>query len=157
MTECGHSFCQKCIEASLDKRNQCPKCNFTLQPDRLYPNFTLNEVILKHKQKVSNSNLLVSSSSLSVSSVVDSLLNDELDNKISYQNVSSIISILEQKRKRLLLETEIGHVNLTLDFLNQMKYLKETKLQMLQQEISLISNDVETVSVYFIARNQMIL
>jgi len=46
---------------------------------------------------------------------------------------------------------------LTLDFLNQMKYLKETKLQMLQQEISLISNDVETVSVYFIARNQMIL
>lgn len=143
MTECGHSFCQQCIRSAVEKRNQCPKCNSTLKPDRLYPNFTLNEVILRYKQnKVKQE---AHSSVISSTSDLGDLVSDVLDNKVNHQNISSLIDILEQKRRFLLLETELGHTNLTLEFLNQINTSKKEELRKLQQELSVISSDISKV------------
>lgn len=148
MTECGHSFCQKCIETCMEKRNQCPKCNSTIHRDKLFPNFTLNEVILRHKQKTIHLQNAASSSCIASSSgngIVTELFTDVLDNKISYENVSSLIDILQQKRKCLLLESEIGNASLTLEFLSQIKTNKEKQLKSLEQELNVISSDMDTV------------
>ena len=52
MTKCGHSFCYKCIHQSLEDNNRCPKCNYVVDNiDHLYPNFLVNELILKQKQR----------------------------------------------------------------------------------------------------------
>uniref|UniRef100_A0A8C4DR44 COP1 E3 ubiquitin ligase n=1 Tax=Dicentrarchus labrax TaxID=13489 RepID=A0A8C4DR44_DICLA len=52
MTKCGHSFCFKCIRQSLEDSNRCPKCNYIVDNvDQLYPNFLVNELILKQKQR----------------------------------------------------------------------------------------------------------
>eukprot|EP00118_Oscarella_pearsei_P012168 m.87171 g.87171 ORF g.87171 m.87171 type:complete len:122 (+) comp36533_c0_seq5:41-406(+) len=52
VTKCGHSFCHTCITRSLKECNRCPKCNLIVEkPDFIFPNFTLNELILKQKQK----------------------------------------------------------------------------------------------------------
>lgn len=147
MTECGHSFCHQCIRSALEKRNQCPKCSYTLKPDRLYPNFTLNEVILHHKQKKVKQEAHSStiSSTSDFGGLVWGMLGDELEDKINHQNISSLIDILEQKRRYLILETEIGHANLTVEFLNQIKTRKDEELRKLQQELSVISSDMSKV------------
>ncbi|XP_049489963.1 E3 ubiquitin-protein ligase COP1 isoform X7 [Panthera uncia] len=52
MTKCGHSFCYKCIHQSLEDNNRCPKCNYVVDNiDHLYPNFLVNELILKQNQR----------------------------------------------------------------------------------------------------------
>ena len=52
MTKCGHSFCYKCIHQSLEDNNRYPKCNYVVDNiDHLYPNFLVNELILKQKQR----------------------------------------------------------------------------------------------------------
>jgi E3 ubiquitin-protein ligase RFWD2 len=52
MTKCGHSFCYKCIYQSSEDNNRCPKCNYVVRNiDHLYPNFLVNELILKQKQR----------------------------------------------------------------------------------------------------------
>jgi len=52
MTKCGHSVCYNCIHQSLEDNNRCPKCNHVVDDiDLLYPNFLVNELILKQKQR----------------------------------------------------------------------------------------------------------
>ncbi|XP_058017527.1 uncharacterized protein LOC131187273 isoform X2 [Ahaetulla prasina] len=52
MTKCGHSFCYKSIHQSLEDNKRCPKCNYVVDNiDHLYPNFLVNELILKQKQR----------------------------------------------------------------------------------------------------------
>ncbi|EDL03250.1 mCG1026141, partial [Mus musculus] len=52
MTKCGLSFCYKCIPQSLEDNNRCTKYNYVVDNiDHLYPNFLVNELILKQKQR----------------------------------------------------------------------------------------------------------
>uniref|UniRef100_A0A8C6MZD6 RING-type domain-containing protein n=1 Tax=Mus spicilegus TaxID=10103 RepID=A0A8C6MZD6_MUSSI len=61
MTKCGLSFCYKCIHQSLEDNNRCPKCNYVVDNiDHLYPNFLVNELILKQKQRFEEKSLAFS-------------------------------------------------------------------------------------------------
>ena len=52
ITKCDHGFCYQCIHQSLEDNNRCPKCNYVVDNiDHLYPNFLVNELILKQKQR----------------------------------------------------------------------------------------------------------
>ncbi|XP_067941565.1 E3 ubiquitin-protein ligase COP1-like [Watersipora subatra] len=146
MTECGHSFCQKCILCTIEKRNQCPKCNCTLKPDRLYPNFTLNEIIASHKHKISEQKTQTSAN-LTDSESVDTLTDLLSDNsRLNQHNITALIDLLQEKKRFLLLDTKIGHANLTLEFLNEIRFSKNEELEKLQQELLVISNDISKVS-----------
>lgn len=148
MTECGHSFCQKCIQNFIKSKNQCPKCNSTLNPDRLFPNFTLNEVILQYKQKLKSSHHSKGASSAAAD--YNQIINDLFLSPASSQttaphDLSTLISVLKQKQRCLLLESKIGHSSLTLEFLNQVKQDKDRQLKSLQQEINVINEDMAQV------------
>ncbi|XP_061437685.1 uncharacterized protein LOC133362765 isoform X1 [Lethenteron reissneri] len=55
MTKCGHSFCCKCIRRSLEENNSCPKCSSAIKNSKqIYPNFLLNELVLKQRQRLEN-------------------------------------------------------------------------------------------------------
>ena len=52
MTKCGHSFCYNCISQSLEDNNRCREYNYVVDNiDNLCPNFLVNELILKQKQR----------------------------------------------------------------------------------------------------------
>lgn len=149
MTECGHSFCHKCIMSFTEKKNQCPKCNSTLNPDRLFPNFTLNELILQHKQKLkaSHSSKGASNTASDYNQIINDLfLSTSVSQPTNYQDVSSLIEVLQQKQRRLLLESKIGHANLTMEFLSQIKSEKDQQLKALEQELNVITDDISQVS-----------
>lgn len=48
ITRCGHTFCHKCIQKSIDINKQCPRCNAQISEDQTFPNFLLNELISKY-------------------------------------------------------------------------------------------------------------
>lgn len=132
-----------------EKKNQCPKCNSTLNPDRLFPNFTLNELILQHKQKLkaSHSSKGASNTASDYNQIINDLfLSTSVSQPTNYQDVSSLIEVLQQKQRRLLLESKIGHANLTMEFLSQIKSEKDQQLKALEQELNVITDDISQVS-----------
>nr|XP_037270442.1 E3 ubiquitin-protein ligase COP1-like [Rhipicephalus microplus] len=86
MTPCGHTFCFKCITTGLEYSNRCPKCNFVIEKkEQIYPNFLLNELITKYKQKAADKKLK---------------LEGESDN-MNLNDVCNMLDVLSQKKHQL--------------------------------------------------------
>ena len=44
-SQCGHSFCKKCIEPKMKKIYQCPNCNTVITKAKIFPNNVLEQMI----------------------------------------------------------------------------------------------------------------
>ncbi|XP_067584826.1 E3 ubiquitin-protein ligase COP1 isoform X7 [Tursiops truncatus] len=105
MTKCGHSFCYKCIHQSLEDNNRCPKCNYVVDNiDHLYPNFLVNELILKQKQRFEEKRFKLDHSVSSTNGhrwqIFQDLLGTDQDN-LDLANVNLMLELLVQKKKQL--------------------------------------------------------
>uniref|UniRef100_A0A4W6BSE7 COP1 E3 ubiquitin ligase n=1 Tax=Lates calcarifer TaxID=8187 RepID=A0A4W6BSE7_LATCA len=101
MTKCGHSFCFKCIRQSLEDSNRCPKCNYTVDNvDQLYPNFLVNELILKQKQRSEEKRLKLDHPNGSRWQVFQDVLSPDQEN-LDLANVNLMLELLVQKKKQL--------------------------------------------------------
>uniref|UniRef100_A0A8C2AT23 COP1 E3 ubiquitin ligase n=1 Tax=Cyprinus carpio TaxID=7962 RepID=A0A8C2AT23_CYPCA len=103
MTKCGHSFCYKCIRQSLEDSNRCPKCNYVIDNvDQLYPNFLVNELILKQKQRSEEKRLKRDHpvSNGTKWQVFQDVLGADQEN-MDLANVNYILEYLLQKKKQL--------------------------------------------------------
>uniref|UniRef100_A0A5F4WI52 E3 ubiquitin-protein ligase COP1 n=1 Tax=Callithrix jacchus TaxID=9483 RepID=A0A5F4WI52_CALJA len=105
MTKCGHSFCYKCIHQSLEDNNRCPKCNYVVDNiDHLYPNFLVNELILKQKQRCEEKRFKLDHSVSSTNGhrwqIFQDLLGTDQDN-LDLANVNLMLELLVQKKKQL--------------------------------------------------------
>uniref|UniRef100_A0A672KT96 RING-type domain-containing protein n=1 Tax=Sinocyclocheilus grahami TaxID=75366 RepID=A0A672KT96_SINGR len=103
MTKCGHSFCYKCIRQSLEDSNRCPKCNYIIDNvDQLYPNFLVNELILKQKQRSEEKRLKRDHpvSNGTKWQVFQNVLGADQEN-MDLANVNYILEYLLQKKKQL--------------------------------------------------------
>uniref|UniRef100_A0A8C2I6Z4 COP1 E3 ubiquitin ligase n=1 Tax=Cyprinus carpio TaxID=7962 RepID=A0A8C2I6Z4_CYPCA len=103
MTKCGHSFCYKCIRQSLEDSNRCPKCNYIIDNvDQLYPNFLVNELILKQKQRSEEKRLKRDHpvSNGTKWQVFQDVLGADQEN-MDLANVNYILEYLLQKKKQL--------------------------------------------------------
>uniref|UniRef100_A0A673GBZ8 E3 ubiquitin-protein ligase RFWD2-like n=1 Tax=Sinocyclocheilus rhinocerous TaxID=307959 RepID=A0A673GBZ8_9TELE len=103
MTKCGHSFCYKCIRQSLEDSNRCPKCNYIIDNvDQLYPNFLVNELILKQKQRSEEKRLKRDHpvSNGTKWQVFQDILGADQEN-MDLANVNYILEYLLQKKKQL--------------------------------------------------------
>ena len=49
VTRCGHTFCYKCILRSIETLGKCAKCNINLSQQDIFPNFLLNDLVIKYK------------------------------------------------------------------------------------------------------------
>ena len=45
-TNCGHTFCNKCISKWKEIRNNCPTCNNPI--NNIYPNYTIRSIVIKY-------------------------------------------------------------------------------------------------------------
>ncbi|KAK6194814.1 hypothetical protein SNE40_000362 [Patella caerulea] len=144
MTKCGHSFCHKCIKLSLERSNRCPKCNCAIENNgQIFPNFTLNELILKFKGKLSEKKIKTeqgtpSSSLLDIQELVSE---DNLD----LSNVNNLLEMLLQKKQQLEADGKLAETFILKEFLQQVKQRKQEQLEQLTRQISVLETDIQKV------------
>ncbi|XP_061437450.1 E3 ubiquitin-protein ligase COP1-like [Lethenteron reissneri] len=100
MTKCGHSFCCKCIRRSLEENNSCPKCSSAIKNSKqIYPNFLLNELVLKQRQRLEN-RIEMEQPSVHQRQTIQELLALDRDG-LELADVNCILELLTQKKMQL--------------------------------------------------------
>ncbi|XP_063199189.1 E3 ubiquitin-protein ligase COP1 isoform X2 [Chroicocephalus ridibundus] len=145
MTKCGHSFCYKCIHQSLEDNNRCPKCNYVVDNiDHLYPNFLVNELILKQKQRSEEKRLKLDHSNGHRWQIIQDLLGTDQDN-LDLANVNLMLELLVQKKKQLEAESHAAQLQILMEFLKVARRNKREQLEQIQKELSVLEEDIKRV------------
>uniref|UniRef100_A0A8B9VHM2 E3 ubiquitin-protein ligase COP1 n=1 Tax=Anas zonorhyncha TaxID=75864 RepID=A0A8B9VHM2_9AVES len=140
MTKCGHSFCYKCIHQSLEDNNRCPKCNYVVDNiDHLYPNFLVNELILKQKQRSEEKRFKLDHSVSSTNGhrwqIIQDLLGTDQDN-LDLANVNLMLELLVQKKKQLEAESHAAQLQILMEFLKVARRNKREEMSGLYSPVS---------------------
>ncbi|XP_074545189.1 E3 ubiquitin-protein ligase COP1 isoform X3 [Halichoeres trimaculatus] len=139
MTKCGHSFCFRCIRQSLEDSNRCPKCNYIVDNvDQLYPNFLVNELILKQKQRSEEKRLKLDHP------VFQDVLSPDQEN-LDLANVNLMLELLVQKKKQLEAESQAAQRQILMEFLKEARRNKREQLEQLQKELNFLEDDIKRV------------
>uniref|UniRef100_A0A3P8SBB9 COP1 E3 ubiquitin ligase n=1 Tax=Amphiprion percula TaxID=161767 RepID=A0A3P8SBB9_AMPPE len=147
MTKCGHSFCFKCIRQSLEDSNRCPKCNYIVDNvDQLYPNFLVNELILKQKQRSEEKRLKLDHPNGSRWQVFQDVLSPDQEN-LDLANVNLMLELLVQKKKQLEAESQAAQRQILMEFLKEARRNKREQLEQLQKELNFLEEDIKRVEV----------
>ncbi|XP_013995517.1 E3 ubiquitin-protein ligase COP1 isoform X2 [Salmo salar] len=145
MTKCGHSFCYKCIRQSLEDSNRCPKCNYVIDNvDQLYPNFLVNELILKQKQRSDEKRLKMDHPNGSRWQVFQDVLGTDQEN-LDLANVNLMLGLLVQKKKQLEAESQAAQRQILMEFLKEARRNKREQLEQLQKELNFLEEDIKRV------------
>nr|XP_033772947.1 E3 ubiquitin-protein ligase COP1 isoform X1 [Geotrypetes seraphini] len=145
MTKCGHSFCYKCIHQSLEDNNRCPKCNYVVDNiDHLYPNFLVNELILKQKQRFEEKRFKLDPSNGHRWQIFQDLLGTDQDN-LDLANVNLMLELLVQKKKQLEAESHTAQLQILMEFLKVARRNKREQLEQIQKELSVLEEDIKRV------------
>lgn len=155
ITRCGHTFCYSCIVKSLETRDRCPKCSFTLTQQDIFPNFLLHELISKYKMRAKGLAQLGSytadgkhkSAGIDSSPVCDGLRNIVAAESINLTlpDVNVMLDVLTQRKHLLEAETCTAQNKLLHEFLKHLLQQKEKQRNQLQKEVALIKKDMEEV------------
>lgn len=144
MTPCGHTFCYKCITTGLEYSNRCPKCNFVVEKkEQIYPNFLLNELITKHKQKLADKKLKMQTHNQAVSELHE-LIAQEADN-MDLNDVYNMLEILSQKKQQLEADCKSAQAQILKEFLQQVRKHKQEQMDQLSSELNFIDEDLKSV------------
>ncbi|XP_029106499.1 E3 ubiquitin-protein ligase COP1 isoform X2 [Scleropages formosus] len=145
MTKCGHSFCNKCIRQSLEDSNRCPKCNYIIDNvDQLYPNFLVNELILKQKQRSEEKRLKLDYPNGHRWQVFQDVLSTDQEN-LDLANVNFMLELLLQKKKQLEAESQAAQLQILMEFLKEARRNKREQLEQLQKELNFLEEDIKRV------------
>ncbi|XP_020285191.1 E3 ubiquitin-protein ligase RFWD2-like isoform X1 [Pseudomyrmex gracilis] len=156
ITRCGHTFCHHCIVRSLEMKDRCPKCSFTLNERDIFPNFLLDELVSKYKtrtkslsqlgQSAENSKHRATGSDLSApaSDGLRSIVAAESAN-LTLPDVNVMLEVLTQRKHLLEAETLTAQNKLLHEFLKHLLQQKEEQRNQLQKEVALIKRDMEEV------------
>lgn len=169
ITKCGHSYCSRCIQKSIECNKKCPKCNQSLTIQETFPNFILNELISKYNQE-QNEKLRLFSASQSLEedpadnlktflasesnklSLPGKLFNDEINPAVFlssffclHLDVNVILEVLTQRKVLLEAESVTAQNKLLHEFLERL--LKQTEQQQneLDKKVRLIKADMQVV------------
>ncbi|CAH1271706.1 RFWD2 [Branchiostoma lanceolatum] len=146
MTKCGHSFCFKCIQQSLEESNRCPKCNFVIEKtDQIFPNFLLNELILKHRQRLEERKRVKLDQPNGIKlTEFQELLSHEDDN-LDITDVNLMLEVLYQKKTRLEADSIAAQNQILKEFLQHARRRKQEQLDKLMGEVSVLDQDMQRV------------
>ncbi|MEQ2247868.1 coatomer subunit alpha [Ilyodon furcidens] len=145
MTKCGHSFCFKCIRQSLEDSNRCPKCNYIVDNvDQLYPNFLVNELILKQKQRSEEKRIKLDHPNWPRWQVFQDILSPDQEN-LDLANVNLMLELLVQKKKQLEAESQAAQRQILMEFLKEARRNKREQLDQLQKELNFLEEDIKRV------------
>lgn len=152
ITRCGHTFCFRCISKSVEIFKRCPKCSYIIATcDQIFPNYLLDELIIKFKLKRKMHDNIVRKS---VSDVTDGKegAGDGLKNfltsesqKLTLPDVNIILGILNQRKQLLEAESTASQNHLLYDFLKHLQFQKKKRKEQIENELSLLEMDMAQV------------
>ncbi|GBM05356.1 E3 ubiquitin-protein ligase COP1 [Araneus ventricosus] len=158
MTKCGHTFCYDCISTSLEYNKRCPKCNFVIEGvSDIFPNFLLNELIAKQKNKCPIDKKKKYSTALQNSSNLNELqsfLSREKAN-LTIEEINAMLEILGQKKQQLEADCRETQILLLKEFLSMIKAHKQEEMKIIQQQIKVIDKDSASVEDMLAAHTVM--
>ncbi|KAL4656121.1 E3 ubiquitin-protein ligase RFWD2 isoform X3 [Arapaima gigas] len=144
MTKCGHSFCNKCIRQSLEDSNRCPKCNYIIDNvDQLYPNFLVNELILKQKQRSEEKRLKLDYPNGHRWQVFQDVLSTDQEN-LDLANVNFMLELLLQKKKQLEAESQAAQLQILMEFLKEARRNKQEEKSGLYSPANDVDNNLDS-------------
>ncbi|GFX09035.1 e3 ubiquitin-protein ligase COP1 [Trichonephila clavipes] len=148
MTKCGHTFCFDCISTSLEYNKRCPKCNIVIDGSSdIYPNFLLNELIAKNKNRIPEDKKRKYSSSLQSSSNLQELQFFLYCDKasLSIEEINAMLEALGQRKQQLEYDCRETQIILLKEFLAKVKAKKEEEMRIIQQQMKVIEKDLSVV------------
>lgn len=148
ITRCGHTYCSKCIQRSIEINKKCPKCNQSLTSDQTFPNFLLNELITKYTlEQQEKERLFSTSQSLDAVDPADNLktfLASE-SSKLTLPDVNTILEVLTQRKVLLEAESITAQNKLLHEFLEHLLKKTEQEQSELDKKVRLIKGDMKVV------------
>ncbi|KAK3761497.1 hypothetical protein RRG08_040277, partial [Elysia crispata] len=133
MTKCGHSFCHSCIERSLERNNRCPRCGVPIEnSSQIFPNFTLMELIRKHKAEDQKSNM-----DRQPSFHDWQCMSQDLD----LVDINNVMSLLVMRKQLLEQGSKVSEARMLKTFLEEVRTRKEKELEKLQRQLEILKQD----------------
>ncbi|XP_074654069.1 E3 ubiquitin-protein ligase COP1-like isoform X2 [Tubulanus polymorphus] len=146
MTKCGHSFCYKCIHQTLEQSNRCPKCNYVIEKqDQIFPNFLLNELILKQKQRINEKKIRIDQQNSNVSLNLEDVISDQ-DN-LDIANINLMLEVLAQKKQQIMADCRTTQNQILKEFLQKIRTKKQQQLEQLTREMNVLDEDCARVDL----------
>lgn len=148
ITRCGHTFCHKCIQKSIEINKKCPKCNQILTTEQLFPNYLLNELITKSQMEQEEKNRLFSASQSNEENDPADTLKTFLateSKKLALTDINVILEVLNQRKVLLEAESITAQNKLLHEFLQHLLKQTEQQQQELDKKIRLIKSDINSV------------
>ncbi|XP_071820503.1 E3 ubiquitin-protein ligase COP1-like [Apostichopus japonicus] len=143
ITNCGHSFCYRCITQSLKARSKCPKCNFAIEKtDQIFPNFALNELILKHRQKTDKRPKLGHPHNSHISDLHELMADPD---KWGLTEVNKALEFLISKKRKLELDHQYAQNQMLKEFLEAAKKKRQEHLDEVNKQMRLMEGDLQRV------------
>ncbi|XP_066259287.1 E3 ubiquitin-protein ligase COP1-like [Euwallacea similis] len=150
ITKCGHTYCYECIKKSLEIAKRCPKCNFAITLEDVFPNFLLNDLIKKYKAKANACEALTVNrdSSGEFSTGADDLREFVAleSQNLSLPDVNVMLEVLTQRKQLLEAESVALQNRLLLEFLRHLLKDKKEKQSQIAKEMSVIEKDILEVT-----------
>ncbi|TRY98136.1 hypothetical protein DNTS_028490 [Danionella cerebrum] len=139
--------CYKCIRQSFEDSNRCPKCNYIIDNvDQLYPNFLVNELVLKQKQRSEERRQDLSN--VAKWQIFQDLIEGGQEN-MDIANINYILEYLVQKKKQLEAGSEAAQRQIFMDFLKESRRNKREverlQLEEIHTELSVLEEDIKRV------------
>ncbi|XP_074600531.1 E3 ubiquitin-protein ligase COP1-like [Brevipalpus obovatus] len=141
VTECGHTFCHKCISRALDSSNLCPNCNCVV--DKVFPNFLLNELIIQY-----NRNRLAAGSDGDTAALVQwkEMISKKTDS-LHLSDIDYLLQVLYDKKKEYELTSKAIQIELLREFLSQARRQKQEQLHQISTELKIIEEDSSKLDI----------
>ncbi|UJR07728.1 hypothetical protein I4U23_012013 [Adineta vaga] len=142
VSRCGHSFCNKCLQRTVESHRRCPKCQLSLQPADIFPNYTLNAIIEKYRQQRP-----LSQTFAKYGSIVDHI-SDMVTNIHSFngQDLDRLISVIRQHKEKLDSDNEYIHNRLLEIFLTHVHHERSGAIESLSKELNIVDKDLKQMN-----------
>ncbi|CAF3535161.1 unnamed protein product [Rotaria socialis] len=142
VSRCGHSFCSKCLQRTVESHRRCPKCQLSLQPSDIFPNYTLNAIIEKYRQQRPLPQTFAKYGSI-VDHISDLVTNVHT---LNAQDLDLLISVFRQHKEKLDSNNEYIHNRLLEIFLTHVHHERSGAIESLSKELNIVDEDLKQMN-----------
>ncbi|CAF1415743.1 unnamed protein product [Adineta steineri] len=142
VSRCGHSFCNKCLQRTVESHRRCPKCQLSLQPADIFPNYTLNAIIEKYRQQRPLPQTFAKYGSI-VDHISDMVTNIHT---LNGPDLDRLISVIRQHKDKLDSNNEYIHNRLLEIFLTHVHHERSGAIESLSKELNIVDQDLKQMN-----------
>ncbi|CAF1103032.1 unnamed protein product [Adineta ricciae] len=142
VSRCGHSFCNKCLQRTVESHRRCPKCQLSLQTSDIFPNYTLNAIIEKYRQQRPLPQTFAKYGSI-VDHISDMVTNVHT---VNVQDLDKLISVIRQHKDKLDSNNEYVHNRLLEIFLTHVHHERSGAIESLSKELNIVDKDLKQMN-----------